>query len=81
MCYLFAKGANLLANFVKGFSQLRAEWACTALQLCIDDLHEEHHQAIWKGFNILHFASLHNEAVFKSIILTGLSRVLVPEDK
>ena len=38
--YLFAKGANLLADFVKCLCQLRAEWACTALQLCIDDLHE-----------------------------------------
>ena len=38
--YLFAKGANLLADLVKGFGQLRAEWARTALQLCIDDLHK-----------------------------------------
>ena len=38
--YLFAKGANLLADVVKRLCQLRAQWACTALQLCIDDLHE-----------------------------------------
>ena len=58
--YLFAKGANLLADLVKGFGQLRAEWARTALQLCIDDLHEAHYQIkfIRKGLNALHLASL-----------------------
>ena len=79
--YLCAKGANLLADFVKGFGQLRAEWARTTLQLCINDLHEEHYQIkpIQKGFDALHLASL--KQCNQAHKLPDFSRVLLPEDQ
>ncbi len=41
---LLAKGANMLADFVKSLSHLWAERACIALQFCINHLHRRHNQ-------------------------------------
>ena len=41
---LLAEGANLLADFVKCLSHLRAEWACIALQFRIDHLYKRDNQ-------------------------------------